>query len=329
MSHSFVAIQLLNFFKNAKFHFYCSRELSVFGLKQSYSPSKKGSHQKIFRTFIKINIFAFFDFWIFFICYVLGQRTEKKGRAHWHTNILVSHKGREQTHVDFEKRWQFRQHCGWARYGNNGGECGNGTIASGKGNDQSCNQDCGRDLFGVLVWSWGGGGVVNSFLWHFMSSWHTCMKICHIEALSVLYAIKICGVTQKHLEEFEGDCPISWGFGGVAPISEEPGRWEYPPVWPTPACGGCATQRICFLVYTLKYYLILLVNYKKIRDVYLLYEWYNEITYIVVKLVMFIITYYTTVLKPQHTKYFPKISTYKIRNNVHNNFHTIFYAHTV
>ena len=30
--HSFVAIELLTFFNNAKFHFYFSRELSVFGL---------------------------------------------------------------------------------------------------------------------------------------------------------------------------------------------------------------------------------------------------------------------------------------------------------
>ena len=28
-------------------------------------------------------------------------------------------------------------------------------------------------------------------------------------------------------------------------------------------------------------------------------------------------------MKPQHTKHLPKISTYKIRNNVHNNIHTI------
>ena len=32
LSHSFVTIELINFFENAKFHFYCSRELSVFGL---------------------------------------------------------------------------------------------------------------------------------------------------------------------------------------------------------------------------------------------------------------------------------------------------------
>ena len=31
-----------------------------------------------------------------------------------------------------------------------------------------------------------------------------CIKICHIEALSVLYAIIICGVAQHHLGYFEG-----------------------------------------------------------------------------------------------------------------------------
>ena len=39
-TYSFVAIELLDLFKNAKFHFYCSRELSVFGFKEKYSLSK-------------------------------------------------------------------------------------------------------------------------------------------------------------------------------------------------------------------------------------------------------------------------------------------------
>ena len=40
LTHSFVDIELLDLFQNAKFYFYCSRELSVFGLKR-YSLRKK------------------------------------------------------------------------------------------------------------------------------------------------------------------------------------------------------------------------------------------------------------------------------------------------
>ena len=42
-THSFVAIELLTFCKNAKKRFYCSRELSVFWLNKLYSLSRKGS----------------------------------------------------------------------------------------------------------------------------------------------------------------------------------------------------------------------------------------------------------------------------------------------
>ena len=49
-------------------------------------------------------------------------------------------------------------------------------------------------------------------------------------------------------------------------------------------------------------------------------------TYIFLKLIIVIITYYTTLLKPEYTNYFPKNSTYKIRNNVHNNFYTIVFC---
>ena len=38
--HSFVSIELFNFIKNAKSHFYCSREISLFGLNKYYSLSK-------------------------------------------------------------------------------------------------------------------------------------------------------------------------------------------------------------------------------------------------------------------------------------------------
>ena len=48
LTDSFVAIELLAFFNNAKFHFYCSRELSVFGIKNIYTPHVK-----------RIDFFAF------------------------------------------------------------------------------------------------------------------------------------------------------------------------------------------------------------------------------------------------------------------------------
>ena len=43
---SFVAIELLNLFNNEKFHFCCSRELSVFWLNKLYSLNEQGSIQK-------------------------------------------------------------------------------------------------------------------------------------------------------------------------------------------------------------------------------------------------------------------------------------------
>ena len=42
VTHSFVAIELLTFFNNAKFHFYCSIDLSLFWLHKWYSPSRRG-----------------------------------------------------------------------------------------------------------------------------------------------------------------------------------------------------------------------------------------------------------------------------------------------
>ena len=48
ITHGFLAIELLTFFKNARFHFYCSRELSLFWLYKLYSLSRKGSVEKIF-----------------------------------------------------------------------------------------------------------------------------------------------------------------------------------------------------------------------------------------------------------------------------------------
>ena len=45
-AHSFVAIELLNFFINAKFHFYYPRELSVFCLNKLYSLSRQWSTKK-------------------------------------------------------------------------------------------------------------------------------------------------------------------------------------------------------------------------------------------------------------------------------------------
>ena len=39
LTYSFVAIELLDFFINAKLHFYCSRELSVFELKKHILPT--------------------------------------------------------------------------------------------------------------------------------------------------------------------------------------------------------------------------------------------------------------------------------------------------
>ena len=52
---SFVAIELLTFIKNAKFHFYCSRELSVFWLNKLYSLRRTGSIKKNLQLFIKVT----------------------------------------------------------------------------------------------------------------------------------------------------------------------------------------------------------------------------------------------------------------------------------
>ena len=57
-AHSFVAIELLTFFNNAKKIFYCSRELSVFWLNKLYSLSRKGSIKKITLN-IHQNLFIF------------------------------------------------------------------------------------------------------------------------------------------------------------------------------------------------------------------------------------------------------------------------------
>ena len=46
-TRGFVAIELLTFFKNAKFHFCCSRELSVFWLNKWSSLIRKGSIKNI------------------------------------------------------------------------------------------------------------------------------------------------------------------------------------------------------------------------------------------------------------------------------------------
>ena len=65
-TRSFVAIELLTFFKNANFHFYCSIELSLFGLNKLYSLSKKMEHKnKYFWWFIKTNCLTFSIFWYF------------------------------------------------------------------------------------------------------------------------------------------------------------------------------------------------------------------------------------------------------------------------
>ena len=55
LAHSFVAIELLDFFKNAKFHFYCSRELSV---KKIYI------HKQDYYFLLSVCIRMF---WIFFL----------------------------------------------------------------------------------------------------------------------------------------------------------------------------------------------------------------------------------------------------------------------
>ena len=55
VKRSFVAIELLTFFKNAKFHSYSSRELSVFWLNKLYSLSRTGSIIILSSLFIKTN----------------------------------------------------------------------------------------------------------------------------------------------------------------------------------------------------------------------------------------------------------------------------------
>ena len=65
---SFVAIEILTFFKHKKLHFYCSRELSVFWLQKWYSLSRKGSITKCFVHSSKLidwhfSILHYFPFW--------------------------------------------------------------------------------------------------------------------------------------------------------------------------------------------------------------------------------------------------------------------------
>ena len=61
----FVAIELLTFFTNAKFYFYCSRELSVFWLNKLYSLSRTGSLKKIQHS-SKLNDLPFSVFRVFY-----------------------------------------------------------------------------------------------------------------------------------------------------------------------------------------------------------------------------------------------------------------------
>ena len=79
VAHSFVAIGFLTFFKNIKFHFYCSRKLSVFWINKCYSPSRKGFIKKTFSTFIKVNLLTFSVFEFFY-------------RGVTKHNILIIHK---------------------------------------------------------------------------------------------------------------------------------------------------------------------------------------------------------------------------------------------
>ena len=46
LAPNFLAIELLTFFINSKFHFHCSRDLSVLGINKIYPLSKQGSHLK-------------------------------------------------------------------------------------------------------------------------------------------------------------------------------------------------------------------------------------------------------------------------------------------
>ena len=87
----------------------------------------------------------------------------------------------------------------------------------------------------VPTWSW--GEVVNSLLWNFMSSWHMCMKnMPYWSSQSALCNENLwcCAET------------LGWVRGGLPPP-------------------------LIFFGYPLKYYLILLVKYNNIRDVYQLY----------------------------------------------------------
>ena len=91
MAHIFVAIELLPYFKNENFHFYCSRDISVFGLKYIYSWGKNGSHKN--ESNIHQNwFFTFFDLLIFFI----GGLTKQ--------NILNIHQNRFS---NFSIYWAF------------------------------------------------------------------------------------------------------------------------------------------------------------------------------------------------------------------------------
>ena len=61
-THSFVAIELLNFCKNAKKIFYCSIELSLFWLNKQYSLCRKGSIEKLIFDIHQNILVLNFDF---------------------------------------------------------------------------------------------------------------------------------------------------------------------------------------------------------------------------------------------------------------------------
>ena len=64
VTHSFVAIELLTFFNNAKFHFYCSIDLSLFWLHKWYSPGRRGLYI-YFKHLLKLFYWYFLIFRVF------------------------------------------------------------------------------------------------------------------------------------------------------------------------------------------------------------------------------------------------------------------------
>ena len=64
-AHSFVAIELLIFFKNEKFHYYCSREMSIFWLNKLYDLT-------ITVSIKKLNIHQNQMFDMFFLIFFIG-----------------------------------------------------------------------------------------------------------------------------------------------------------------------------------------------------------------------------------------------------------------